>query len=120
MDVFVIRHGETEWSFSGQHTNTTDIPLTANGRRPGFNRYSPRSRSPRCSRVPPHRARETCELAGLGDQATIDPDLREWNYGEYEGLTSEKIHERAPDWLIFEDGRRVGKRPSKWGHGWIA
>ena len=101
MEVFAIRHGETAWSLSGQHTGTTDIPLTDNGRRlaermrPVLARNS--FRLVLCS--PMRRARQTCELAGFGDEAIIDPDLVEWNYGKYEGLTSKQIRKFAPGWL---------------------
>lgn len=117
MDVFVIRHGETEWSISGQHTGTTDIPLTENGRRVAA-RLRPILAKNSFAQVftsPLQRARETCELAGLGAQATIDRDLMEWNYGEYEGLTSEKIHESAPGWQIFADGAPGGETPEQVG-----
>jgi broad specificity phosphatase PhoE len=117
MDVFVIRHGETEWSLSGQHTGTTDIPLTENGRRVAA-RLRPILAKKSFALVltsPLQRARETCELAGLGAQATVDPDLMEWNYGEYEGVTSEKIHESAPGWLIFDDGAPGGETPEQVG-----
>ena len=117
MNVFVIRHGETAWSLSGQHTGTTDIPLTDNGRR-----LAERLRPVLAKEVfasvfvsPMQRARETCELAGLGDAAVIDPDLVEWNYGEYEGLTPKQIHERAPGWLIFRDGCPGGESPEQVG-----
>jgi broad specificity phosphatase PhoE len=117
VNVFAIRHGETAWSLSGQHTGTTDIPLTDNGRR-----LAERMRSVLAARAfalvlcsPMHRARETCELAGFGDRAIIDPDLIEWNYGEYEGLTPEQIHEAVPGWLIFRDGCPGGETPEHVG-----
>jgi probable phosphoglycerate mutase len=93
VNVFVIRHGETEWSLSGQHTSTTDIPLTGNGRRVA-ERMGPvlaRHRFALALASPLKRSRETCELAGLADAATFDSDLVEWNYGEYEGLTYAQI-----------------------------
>jgi probable phosphoglycerate mutase len=115
--VFAIRHGETAWSLSGRHTGTTDIPLTDNGRRLA-ERLRPILAKERFARVfvsPMRRARETCELAGLGNAAVIDPDLAEWNYGEYEGLTPEQINQRAPAWLIFRDGCPGGESPEQVG-----
>ena len=106
MNVFAIRHGKTAWSLSGQHTGTTDIPLTDNGHRLA-------ERIVLCS--PMQRARETCQLAGLGDRAIIDPDLVEWNYGEYEGLTPKQVREVAPGWLIFRDGCPGGETPEQVG-----
>jgi broad specificity phosphatase PhoE len=117
VNVFAIRHGETAWSLSGQHTGTTDIPLTDNGRRLA-ERMRPVLAANAFGLVlcsPMQRARETCELAGLGDKAVIDADLVEWNYGEYEGLTPEQVHEVAPGWQIFRDGCPGGEAPEQVG-----
>ena len=117
MTVFAVRHGETAWSLSGQHTGTTDIPLTDNGRRLA-ERLRPVLAKEAFTLVlcsPMQRARETCELAGLGAVAVIDPDLAEWNYGEYEGITTKQIHERAPGWLLFRDGCPGGEKPDQVG-----
>ena len=117
MKVFAIRHGETAWSLSGQHTGTTDIPLTDNGRRLA-ERMRPVLAREKFALVlcsPMQRARETCELTGLGDRAVIDPNLMEWNYGEYEGLTPKQIHETAPGWLIVHDGCPGGETPEQVG-----
>jgi broad specificity phosphatase PhoE len=112
-----IRHGETAWSLSGQHTGTTDIPLTENGRRLAEQMRPVLARNAfalvPCS--PMQRARETCALAGLSDTAVIDPDLVEWNYGEYEGLTPKQIHEATPGWPIFRDGCPAGEAPEPVG-----
>ena len=117
MSVFAIRHGETAWSLNGQHTGATDIPLTNNGRRLAERMRPVLAREAfalvLCS--PMQRARETCELAGLGDSAVIEPDLMEWNYGEYEGLTPKQIYETAPGWLIFRDGCPGGESPEQVG-----
>jgi probable phosphoglycerate mutase len=117
VSVFVIRHGETAWSLSGQHTGTTDIPLTDNGRRLA-ERLRPVLAKEVFARVfvsPLQRARETCELAGLGNSAVTDAGLVEWNYGRYEGLTPNQIHEGAPGWLIFRDGCPGGESPEEIG-----
>src|SRR5215472_15322664 len=98
VNVFAIRHGETAWSLCGQHTGTTDLPLTDNGRRLA-QRMRPVLAKEAFTLVlcsPMQRARETCELASLGAVAVIDPDLAEWNYGEYEGITTKQSHETAP------------------------
>jgi len=117
VSAFAIRHGETAWSLSGQHTGTTDIPLTDNGRRLAT-RMQPVLAKESFARVftsPLVRARETCDLTGLGAEAIIDPDLVEWNYGEYEGLTPKQIHETVPGWLIFRDGCPGGEMPDQVG-----
>jgi broad specificity phosphatase PhoE len=117
VNVFAIRHGETQWSLSGQHTGTTDIPLTGNGRRLA-ERMRPVLAGKSFALVlcsPMQRARETCELVSLGDTVVIDPDLVEWNYGQYEGLTPKQIHETAPGWLIFRDGCPDGESPVQVG-----
>ena len=117
VNVFVMRHGETAWSVSGRHTSTTDLPLTDNGR--GLaQRLRPVLAREAFARVfvsPMRRARETCALAGLANAAVIDPELAEWNYGEYEGLTPEQIHEKATGWLIFRDGCPGGEMPEQVG-----
>ena len=117
MSVFPIRHGETEWSLNGRHTGTTDIPLTANGRRLAEHlRWALMGRAFALVLVSPlQRARETCELSGVGVTAVIEPDLVEWNYGKYEGLTPRQIHQQAPGWLIFRDGCPDGETPEQVG-----
>jgi broad specificity phosphatase PhoE len=117
VNLFAIRHGETAWSLSGQHTGTTDLPLTDNGRRLA-ERIRPVLAREAFALVlvsPLQRARETCELAGLGDAAVIEPDLVEWNYGDYEGLTPKQIRETAPGWLVFRDGCPGGEAPEQVG-----
>jgi probable phosphoglycerate mutase len=115
--VYVVRHGETEWSLSGQHTGVTDIPLTENGRAVA-RRLKPILAEPSFALVltsPLSRARETCELAGLGARAELEPDLKEWNYGEYEGLTPKQIHDKKAGWMIFRDGCPGGEAPAQIG-----
>ena len=117
MDVFAIRHGETAWSLSVQHTGTTAIPLTDSDRRLAERLRLVLAREAfalvLCS--PMQRARQTCEIAGLAATAVIEPDLVEWNYGKYEGLTPEQIQETAPGWLIFRDGCPGGETPEEVG-----
>ncbi|MGA9602091.1 MAG: histidine phosphatase family protein [Methylocystis sp.] len=115
MNVFVIRHGETAWSLSGRHTGTTDLPLTDNGRRLA-ERMGLALKETDFALVLVSgmlRARQTCELAGLGGKAIIDNDLMEWNYGEYEGLTPSQIEELSPGWLVFRDGCPEGETPAQ-------
>jgi broad specificity phosphatase PhoE len=115
--VYLVRHGETEWSLSGQHTGMTDIPLTENGRRTAT-RLARAVRTESFSLVlasPLLRARVTCELAGLGEYAESDRDLMEWDYGEYEGLTPTQIEAKAPGWILFTDGCPGGESPEEVG-----
>ena len=113
MTIFIVRHGETEWSLSGQHTSRTDLPLLEEGRRRA---EALAEELAGCSFSlvlcsPMRRARQTCELAGFGDIAVIDDDLREWQYGNYEGLTTPEIRERDPDWNLWRDGCPGGEKP---------
>jgi len=115
--VYLIRHGETEWSLSGQHTGITDIPLTENGRNVA-KQLEPILAKENFTMIltsPLERARKTCELAGLGAHAEIDRDLMEWNYGEYEGLTPKQIDAQAPGWMLFRDGCPGGETPEQAG-----
>src|SRR5947209_5285087 len=114
-EILLVRHGETEWSLSGQHTSRTDLPLTENGRKrtePLRRVLGERSFALVLS-SPLRRARETCELAGFGDRAEIVDDLREWDYGEYEGLTTPEIREQRPDWNLWTDGNPGGESPEQ-------
>jgi broad specificity phosphatase PhoE len=116
-EVVVVRHGETEWSLSGQHTSRTDLPLTERGRERA-RKLAPRFAGRSFALVlssPMLRARETCELAGLGDQMELCDDLHEWDYGEYEGLTTPQIHEQNPDWVLWRDGCPGGETPGQVG-----
>lgn len=102
-EIWLIRHGETAWSLSGQHTGRTDLPLTANGERRAqeIGRQLAGKRFELVLTSPLQRARETCRLAGYGAVAQIEPDLREWDYGDYEGRTSAQIQETVPDFNIW-------------------
>lgn len=113
--IYLVRHGETEWSLSGQHTGITDIPLTEKGRSTA-KQFQPLAAKMNFALVltsPLERARTTCELVGLGKQAKIDRDLIEWNYGEYEGLTTKQIHVKSPEWMLFRDGCPGGESPEQ-------
>jgi broad specificity phosphatase PhoE len=115
--AFLARHGETEWSRTGKHTGRTDVPLTDAGRREAeVLRSSLAARSfARVLSSPLSRARDTCRLAGLGDAAEVREDLLEWDYGEYEGLTTAEIRERRPDWSLWRDGCPGGDQPADVG-----
>ena len=115
--LYVARHGETAWSLSGQHTGLTDLPLTPNGEC-NARRLGERLKGMTFARVftsPLQRAARTCELAGFGAMAEIDPNLVEWNYGQYEGLRSAEILAERPDWQLFRDGCPGGESPAQVG-----
>jgi broad specificity phosphatase PhoE len=115
--IYLARHGETAWSLSGQHTGRTDLPLTERGER------NARALGQRLRRLafvkvftsPLQRAVRTCELAGFGAVAEIDPDLVEWDYGQYEGRRTAEIHAERPDWQLFRDGCPGGESPDQIG-----
>ncbi|HKB14929.1 MAG TPA: histidine phosphatase family protein [Planctomycetota bacterium] len=116
-EIHVVRHGETAWTLSRQHTGLTDIPLTERGERQA-RRLGEHLRGrgyPHVFTSPLQRARRTCELAGFGAAAEIDPDLVEWNYGEYEGLTTAQIRARRPGWDLFHDGCPGGESVAEAG-----
>jgi len=115
LQIFFVRHGETAWSKSGQHTGLTDIPLTEPGERKA-RALGERLRAVAFSRVftsPLQRARRTCELAGLPRAAEVEPDLVEWNYGAYEGRRTAEIRLERPDWDLFRDGGPGGETPAQ-------
>ena len=116
-EVWLIRHAETEWSKAGRHTGLTDIPLTDEGRahaatlpaRLGAKTFAAVFVSPL------QRARETAELAGLGDQAQVRDDLVEYDYGDYEGITTDEIRAQRPGWYLWRDGVPGGEQPDDVG-----
>ena len=111
--VYLARHGETAWSLTGQHTGLTDLPLTELGQHTAL-RLGNRLRGLTLAKVfssPLQRARQTCELAGFGAVAEIDPDLVEWSYGQYEGRRGEDIRAERPGWNLFRDGCPGGETP---------
>lgn len=104
--VCLVRHGETAWSLAGKHTGLSDIPLTERGEH-AARALAPRLRDTAFELVlssPLQRAARTCELAGFADAARLDPDLYEWNYGQYEGRRTAEIRVERPDWALFHDG----------------
>jgi len=113
--IYLARHGETAWTVTGQHTGRTDLPLTEAGER-NARRLDERLRGLTFVKVftsPLQRAVRTCELAGFGAVAEVDADLVEWDYGEYEGLTTAEIRAKRPDWRLFLDGCPRGESPTK-------
>jgi broad specificity phosphatase PhoE len=113
--IYLARHGETAWSLTGQHTGLTDLPLTERGEQ-NARRLGDRLRGVTFARVftsALRRASRTCELAGFGPVAEVDPDLVEWNYGEYEGLRPDEIQARRPGWQLFRDGCPGGESPAQ-------
>ena len=115
--VYLARHGETAWSLSGQHTGRTDLPLTEGGER-NARALGSRLRGLVFAKTftsPLQRAVRTCELAGFGNGAELDPNLMEWDYGHYEGRRTAEILEERPDWQLFRDGCPGGETPAEIG-----
>ena len=114
----LVRHAETEWSLSGRHTGLTDIPLTDAGRDAAAGAW-PRGCRPTtsgwCSSAPPVARGKRASCAASATRAQVDEDLHEWDYGDYEGLTSEEIHELRPDWVLWRDGCPGGELPGQVG-----
>jgi broad specificity phosphatase PhoE len=112
-ELWLVRHGETLWSLDGRHTSTTDIPLTEHGRERALElREYLRGTSFAAVFVSPlQRARETCRIAGLDAEAVVDPNLKEWNYGDAEGKSTKTIREELgnPDWNVWNDGVTGGE-----------
>ena len=118
-ELWLVRHGETEWSAGGAHTSRTDIGLTAHGRRRAeeLRDYLAGVKFDAVFVSPMQRARETCKIAGFSDVAVVDEGLREWDYGVYEGRTTAEIRKDAPGWSVWKDAivdgetvERVGAR----------
>jgi broad specificity phosphatase PhoE len=115
--IVLVRHGATEWSAAGKHTGRTDVPLSDAGRHDA-DRLRERLAGYDFAAVlcsPLGRARETCERAGLGDRAEVADDLREFDYGDYEGRTTPEIREERPGWSVWRDGSPGGERPDDVG-----
>jgi len=118
-NVVLVRHGETEWSRDGRHTGRTDIPLTAEGRRQATALAAPLIawQFGLVLSSPLQRALETCQLAGYGTKAQLRPELMEWDYGQYEGWTSQQIVAENPGWSLWRDGGLDGESPEEVGRG---
>ena len=104
-ELWLIRHGETEWSLSGKHTSRTDISLTEHGRKRAeeLRDYLKGEQFSAVFVSPMQRARETCAIAGFGDVAVVDEGLKEWDYGVYEGKTTAEIRKEVPGWSVWKD-----------------
>jgi broad specificity phosphatase PhoE len=115
MTIWLVRHGETEWSLSGQHTGSTDIPLTTQGRLQAVavGKLLTGRTFDHVFSSPMGRARETGVLAGFGDRIQVNEGLREYDYGEYEGVTTREIWEHHPGWELFHDGCPGGESPEQ-------
>jgi probable phosphoglycerate mutase len=122
VELWLIRHGETEWSAEGRHTGLTDLPLTERGREraAALGKYLAGTKFAAVLCSPLRRARETCEIAGFGAQAVVDDNLREWDYGVYEGRTTQEIQAKIPGWSVWKDPivggetvEHVGERADK-------
>lgn len=111
VELWLVRHGETEWSLSGAHTSRTDIPLTDHGRKRAeeLRDYLKGTKFAAVLVSPMQRARETCAIAGLGDQAEVEDRLKEWDYGIYEGKTTMEIRETEPGWSVWKSTIRGGE-----------
>ena len=105
VELWLVRHGETEWSASGKHTSRTDVALTERGREKAvlLGKYLADVSFAAVFRSPMARARETCEIAGFGARAVVDDDLKEWDYGVYEGRTTAEIQAETPGWSVWKD-----------------
>jgi probable phosphoglycerate mutase len=105
VELWIVRHGETEWSASGKHTSRTDIPLTDKGRARAekLREYLKTTKFDAVFVSPMRRARETCDIAGFGKQAIVEDQLKEWDYGIYEGKTTSEIRKEVPNWSVWKD-----------------
>jgi probable phosphoglycerate mutase len=113
--LFLLRHGNTNWSDSRKHTGRTDTPLNASGERHAL-LLGARLKGEKFARVfvsPLLRVRRTCQLAGFADHAEICPNLTEWDYGDYEGLLTADVHRTRPDWYLYRDGAPNGETPEQ-------
>ena len=113
--LFLLRHGNSDWSDSRKHTGRTDIPLNASGEQHAL-LLGARLKGETFARIfvsPLIRVRRTCELAGFAEDAEVDPDLTEWDYGDYEGLLTADVHRTRPDWYLYRDGAPGGESPEQ-------